>query len=453
MKLSVKIFLGILIPSLISIFIISNLLINRYVDDTINLETEKAYQEFKNINNSIDGNSYSDSELKKILNDINPFLKRKNINLTYYRNDKKLYANNNLSIQDEKLLDASLDKYYSLIKKIDNNNILFISIKNGNDGVIIFNKNIDYIYESKNKLVTICFISSAILVLVILLIAYIISKTLTKPLYKITKEVEKISIGNYDINLSEGKNEVGTLAKSINIMSKEIKNRNDELVSMVENKQLFIDNLAHEMNTPLTSIYGYIELFEKANLDEEKRHKALTYMKTETKRIIDMQQKLLMLSYKEKKQIDKIELNLDKIFEQINIELSDKLKEKNITIKFINNIEKITGDELLISLALSNLIRNAINNSDSNTNILVTSYNKDRYCYISVKDKGYGISHEDITKILEPFYRVDKARSRKDGGAGLGLSIVKKIVDIHNGEILIESKIKEGSTFTLKIPV
>ena len=107
----------------------------------------------------------------------------------------------------------------------------------------------------------------------------------------------KLSKGDYKINLKESNSEFGKLAKSFNKMSKELEKRNNDLIESANNKQLFIDNLSHEMNTPLTSIQGYAELLQKANLTEEQKDKYLTYIQSESKRISDMYKKLLLLSY------------------------------------------------------------------------------------------------------------------------------------------------------------
>ena len=451
MKLSFKIFLGIFIPSMISIFIISYLLINKYTDSVIETESIKSYQIYKDFNNRFNGTLYEDDKIKNQLSSFSKYYD--NVDFSFYRDNEKVYSNHQIDITNDKLISVKGGNYNSLVDTYKNNHYLLIAIRNNSNDVFVFYKNINSTYKSINSVTKLCVFVSIGLLIFILAIAYVISKTITKPLKRISKEVTKVAGGDYDINLKEGKDEVGSLAKNINIMSKEIKNRNDDLVSLLDSKQLFIDNLSHEMNTPLTSIYGYVELMQKANLDDEKKYKALDYMKNETKRIMDMQKKLLMLSYKENTTIDKNNINLDNIYEQLNIELSDRLSSKNISISFNNSINNFVGDELLISLAISNLIRNAINNSSNNTSISVTSYTKDNYNYICVKDQGCGIKKEDIDKIVEPFYRVDKARSRKDGGAGLGLSIVKKIMNIHNGELLIESEINVGSTFILKFPL
>ena len=169
----------------------------------------------------------------------------------------------------------------------------------------------------------------------------------------------------------------------------------------------------------------------------------------ETKRISEMYKKLLVISYKENNKIDKNKIKLDELIDEVIRELDSKLSEHNIKVNIQNNLSHVYGDKLLISLALSNLIRNAINASEDNSIIIIRSYHENNKSYICVIDTGSGIEEEQIAKIVEPFYRVDKARSRKNGGAGLGLSIVTRVMQLHNGSLKIKSKLGEGSTFIL----
>jgi len=449
MKLSVKIFLSILIPSMISVFIISYILINKYSNSVFEFETEKSYQEYKDFNNRFTTSSYSDEELKDNLSKTS--ILNEDLDFSCYRNNNKLYSTNNINKNLNDLINVEKNSYNSLIISENGKHYLLISLRNNDKDVFVFYKNINYVYKNIYNLSSLCITISGLLVILILFVAYTISKTITRPLKNITREVNKIAKGNYDISLEEGKDEVGILSSNINIMSKEIKNRNNELIDLVDSKQLFIDNLSHEMNTPLTSIYGYTELFEKANLNDEQKQMAISYIKKETKRINEMYKKLLMLSYKENNKTEINKIFTAKLFEDLNIELKNKLEEKNISINYNSNIDYIMGDEMLISVALSNLIRNAINNSEINKHIDVNIYSDDTSNYIEVRDQGCGISSEDINKIIEPFYRVDKARSRNQGGAGLGLSIVKRVANLHNGELIIKSEIGVGSKFIIKI--
>jgi signal transduction histidine kinase len=264
--------------------------------------------------------------------------------------------------------------------------------------------------------------------------------------------MEKLSKGDYKINLKESNSEFGKLAKSFNKMSKELEKRNNDLIESANNKQLFIDNLSHEMNTPLTSIQGYAELLQKANLTEEQKDKYLTYIQSESKRISDMYKKLLLLSYKKNADLDFKNVNISNVFSEIYKSQKNRLDSKNIDLIINNQLENIYGDETLIIMCVSNLVKNAINVSDVNSKIIINALKINDKKYIQVVDYGPGISKENIAKITEPFYRVDKVRSRKNGGAGLGLSICKSIMELHKGDLKIESDIGKGSIFILEFP-
>lgn len=227
---------------------------------------------------------------------------------------------------------------------------------------------------------------------------------------------------------------------------------NDELVELINSKQVFIDNLAHEMNTPLTSILGYSELLEKANLNEEQKTKYLKYIQQETKRILDMYKKLLMLSYKKNVDFEKNDIDMEKVFNEIKDSMQNKLSENNIELIINNQLRYLYGDETLIIMCILNLIKNAINVSKKESKIIINAFEMNNKKYVQVVDQGPGISEENIKKITEPFYRVDKVRARKNGGAGLGLSICKSIMEMHKGDIKIESDLGKGSIFILEFP-
>ena len=450
MKLSKKILLGILFPSIVSVVVISYLLINRYMEKIVELETEKSFQEFYNMNSSLESYLSVENDIGT-LNNMTEYFNNKNIVVSYIKDNTLKYTNSNIKIDNNELYNTSKEEYKSLITKKDNNYYLSISLKN-NDNTIIYSKNINYIYNSRNQLIGMCLVTVFIIIIIIIFVAYILAKTLTKPLNNINREVKKIANGDYDISLNEGKDELGILSTNINIMSREIKSRNNELMSMIDSKQLFIDNLSHEMNTPLTSIYGYSKLLENAELNEEQKIKYLQYIQSETNRISDMYKKLLAISYKSNNNIDKQNIKLEDIFSELKIELDSKLNSKNIKLLIDNNIKEIYCDKMLVSLAISNLVRNAIEISEDNSNIEIKTYEDNNNKYIEVIDYGKGIEEEQISKIVEPFYRVDKARSRAHGGAGVGLSIVTKVMNLHNGKLDIKSKIGHGSTFILIFP-
>ncbi len=214
----------------------------------------------------------------------------------------------------------------------------------------------------------------------------------------------------------------------------------------------FVANVSHELKTPLTSIKGFAETLKFVK-DEETREKFLDIIDKEAERLSRLINDILVLSNIESNLIADInEFEPGLVIEEVLNIMRKSAINKNIKLEFQNNnSECILGDrDKFYQLGL-NLIENAIKYSkDTSGQVEVLSYSKDEYYCLRITDNGIGIPKEDISRIFERFYRVDK--SRKKGGTGLGLAIVKHIVKIFNGEINVKSEIGEGTTFEVKIP-
>ena len=448
MKLSLKIFLGICIPSIIVAMIISIIVINRNHETNIEAERQNLIQNLKSIERNL--NNVDESYGKQIIQLMSNNYSSKNIHIIYYYDTVEY--NNSESINPNMIDYSNVQnsEYYVEIKNIDNNHFSIATSKLDNNRYVTVEKNINEVFDKRKELIYNCIYIIAISMIIIAIIAYIISKTLTRPLERMKKEMTKLSKGDYNINLKEGHDEFGRLAKNFNNMSKELEKRNNELVEYANSKQIFIDNLSHEMNTPLTSIQGYAELMQKANLNEEQKQKYLKYIQDEGKRNQDMYKKLLLLSYKKNTDFEKKDIEMNKVFAEIEDTFKERINNAGMELIINNQLSTIYGDETLIIMSISNLIKNAMNVSDKNTKIMVNAFNMNNKKYVQVVDQGPGISEENIKKITEPFYRVDKVRSRKNGGAGLGLSICKSIMEMHGGKLIIESEIGKGSIFTLE---
>lgn len=451
MKLSFKIFLGICIPAIIVVVIISAIVIDKNHETNIDSERQAAVQNVKDIERNLN-NVSKDADIE-LINLVSPSYEKKLIYITYYSNGMLKYNNcEDIVIGYDEVSSVSGNNYVTNLAQINNNSYVYAYSKIDNDRYIIITRNINSVFQTRNELISNCIYIVAISVIAIGIIAYIISKTLTRPLEKMNKEMNKLSKGNYDIHLKEGHSEFGKLAKNFNGMSKELERRNNELIESANNKQLFIDNLSHEMNTPLTSIQGYAELMEKANLNDEQKSKYLRYIQDESKRIQDMYKKLLLLSYKKNSDFEKNNVDMSYVFAEIQSTLQERLDKAGVELIINNQLNYLYGDETLIIMSISNLIKNAINVSNPGSKIMVNAFELNGKKYIQVVDQGPGISKENIQKITEPFYRVDKVRSRKNGGAGLGLSICKSIMEMHGGELKIESELGKGSIFILEFP-
>lgn len=214
----------------------------------------------------------------------------------------------------------------------------------------------------------------------------------------------------------------------------------------------FIADASHELKTPISIIKGMSEILNRDDFDDiETQKEFLKQIEKETNRLETIVRDLLQLSKlsKENLILNKEHTSLPNILDRSISSLEFIAEEKGIQIvKDYRSYNEVNIDrELLLTLS-NNLINNAIKYSDDGV-IKVSTYDLENKVVMEVKDQGYGLSEEDQIKIFDRFYRVDKARSRDSGGSGLGLSIVKSIVDAHKGEIKVNSKLNEGSSFKI----
>lgn len=212
----------------------------------------------------------------------------------------------------------------------------------------------------------------------------------------------------------------------------------------------FVANVSHELKTPLTSIKGFAETLKYVQ-DDETREKFLNIIDKEAERLSRLINDILVLSNIESTISAQNNEFLPKpVIEDVINMVKDIAKNKDISLEFDNdNEELIWGDKDKFYQLTLNLVENAIKYSENSTKVKIKSYSKKGYYYLEVKDNGIGIPKEDLPRIFERFYRVDK--SRKKGGTGLGLAIVKHIVKTFNGEIDVKSTFGKGSTFKVKI--
>ncbi|TXC90186.1 HAMP domain-containing protein [Metabacillus litoralis] len=229
-----------------------------------------------------------------------------------------------------------------------------------------------------------------------------------------------------------------------------------ELKKLEQMRKDFVANVSHELKTPITSIKGFSEtLLDGALSDKQTAEYFLSIILKESDRLQSLIQDLLDLSKIEQQgfQLSVQNCDLKEIIEDIRIMLEGKAKEKEVdlTIRYPEGLVFIEGDIYRLKQIFINLISNALTYTPKEGSVAVTLENFNEYTMITVSDTGIGISTEEIPRIFERFYRVDRARSRNSGGTGLGLAIVKHLVEAHKGQISVQSKIGEGTTFSVKL--
>ena len=222
-------------------------------------------------------------------------------------------------------------------------------------------------------------------------------------------------------------------------------------IKRLENiRSQFVANVSHELKTPLTSIKGFAETLKFVE-DINTKNKFLDIIDKEAERLTNLINDILILSNIENNYRMKEEtFNPKEVIEDVINMVTPQMNNKNIEIEFISNeSKKLTGDRDKFFQMILNLVENAIKYSNNEANIKIKTYDVNDYTYIEVEDNGIGIPKDDLPRIFERFYRVDKSRAK--GGTGLGLAIVKHIVKMFNGEIFVKSTLNKGTKFTIKL--
>ncbi|KAA0768072.1 HAMP domain-containing sensor histidine kinase [Bacillus mycoides] len=337
-------------------------------------------------------------------------------------------------------------------------------------GVIKFEYSIENDINFYNEIKSL-FISTGCVVFILSFITgYFYFHRYVRVILKLKKDALNIRRGFYnDIILCKRNDELGELSEGIYYMSnqiekniKEIKEEHQkfkltlEKVKKLEKQQrVFIGNITHEFKTPLTVIKAYSDLLEMYSDDPNLLKDAKDNIAKETQRLYEMVEKVLYLSSLEKYdfELQTENLNMKEVLEEICSRMKGKAQKFNVSM--ITNIQSATilGDKESLVHIFTNLIDNGIKYNELNGRLCIKSYIKDKYVFIEVSDTGIGIPKEAKERIFEPFYTVNKDRSKKYGGIGLGLSIVKELIEKQNGVISLQDNEAKGTTFLISFPL
>ena len=307
---------------------------------------------------------------------------------------------------------------------------------------------------------------------------YVLMRWILRPLGELNAGVAKIAEGDYDWQIPcRGRDEIAELSEHVNEMSRTIQAQllalSEEKLryqSVSQKKQQLMDNLAHELRTPLTSIYGYAEYLMRAKATPEETYEGLTYIMDESRRLSRMGEMMLSMRLYEKEPGNLGAVSVERIAVHVEKMLMAMCQDKNVRIVRNCAVQEVYGDETMLVNLFRNLLENAIRaetsgqaNQPSGTEpegeegggvVEWEGCEEDGHAVFVVTDHGIGMDEEELARITEPFYRVDKARSRADGGAGLGLSLAEQIVRSCGGMLSFSSKKGEGTraTVILQLP-
>ena len=302
------------------------------------------------------------------------------------------------------------------------------------------------VYSNKADYKRNSFIISAVLALMGGVVTYFISGHALRPIREFSNKIEEVEAQNLaDSRIEENK------VKELNQLSISYNRMLTRLSDAFEVQRQFTANAAHELRTPLSLIQVQLDLYNAArhpgtDADTMQTIKMVT---EQNDRLNKMVKTLLDMSELQTVGRDEV-IAVDALVDEVLADLEPLAQEKNITL--VENCKNITmrGSDILIYRMVYNLVENAIKYNHVDGQVIVTAYQEENHVHLSVEDTGSGIPEELKERVFEPFFRVDKSRSRELGGVGLGLALVREIVRVHDGSITVRSNPSGGTVFELQ---
>ena len=341
----------------------------------------------------------------------------------------------------------SATEYYCTMK-IDcaieiNNNYYIVEVESDFTDVLLYEKEIWNVYRISVLLIS--------LVSGVLLFAF--SKKFTKPLSTLTRAARSITEGNYGktVECKSSADEIATLSSSFNTMSVAVKNAIDNVKLEVEKRETFIADFSHEMKTPLTAIIGYADMLRSYELDENELRTSANAVFKEGKRLENLSIQMLDLMVLKREMCQLETVSLEEVASTLRETLRFNRDKYGVKLEInLGDYSVLANKSLLLSL-LYNLADNAFKASTTGESVEIESKASEKGVTISVTDYGKGIPEDKLPWISEPFWREDKARSRKEGSIGLGLSICQEIAKQHHTKLNVKSTPCEKTIFSFNL--
>lgn len=300
--------------------------------------------------------------------------------------------------------------------------------------------------------VTRLFFISALIPLVLMFICiYVMTYRLTKPLKLMSKAAHALSRGDFSKRIPVmSDDEIGELAVSFNMMT-------NSLSRLEGMRKSFVANVSHELKTPMTTIGGFIDGILDGTIEPEKQHYYLNIVSNEVKRLSRLVQSMLSMSKLESGEfVLKPELfEFGELLCAIVVSQEQRIEKQNIDISGLDSLDNlsINADRDLIHQVIYNLVDNAIKFTPENGKIHFSLKRESKNLVFSITNSGVGIPQKDLPFIFDRFYKVDKSRSQEKNNTGLGLYIVKTIINAHSGSIAVKSRENEFTSFKITLPI
>lgn len=284
------------------------------------------------------------------------------------------------------------------------------------------------------------------------LVTFIVSKLLMRRIVSLTKVTRDISAGKLSKRASiKGSDEFTALSRDFNRMADNLEEKMNELKETAEKKELFIGAFSHELKTPLTSVIGYSDMLRRKKMSENQIHTCAEYIFAQGKRLEILSMRLLDLIVLRNQKTHFVPVYMETLFEEIAFIVGQRLTQSGIKLSCNMEHAVIALEPELMKTVFMNLIDNARKSINGDGQININGRWHEGIYIIRIQDTGKGMEKQELSKIMEAFYMVDKSRSKEQGGVGLGLTICDEILKLHGFEMALDSTVDIGTTVTIII--
>ena len=318
------------------------------------------------------------------------------------------------------------------------------------DTYIETTKDISAVFDSRSDMYSTYQTGMLMLSVLVGCVIWLIMFFVMRNLQKLSGATRQFARGKYDVRVHiRSGDEIGMLADDFNWMANEMNLQMERLQDEVKRQEEFTAAFAHELKTPLTSIIGYADTIRQMELSPEETDMCADYIYRQGKRLQSLSYKLLEMTMAGKQEIAWKEIHVPSLLQEVKKTVETVFSEHQITLQAEAREGVIYGDRDLLGSLFINLADNARKASEPGQTVTLVGEPVSGGYLIRVSDNGKGIPKEELSRITEAFYMVDKSRSRKEGGAGLGLALCRKIIDLHQGGWQIESEPGRGTTVSV----
>ncbi len=342
-------------------------------------------------------------------------------------------------------------------KKLATIYVPIFSNQNEYRGFIGIGRPVSYIEENINELRNTVFHAFFYATIATVIMSVLFSYFLVKRVNRLSKATQRVASGDYDIYIDHSnRDEIDRLSADFNVMTKSLSEWRKEVRHLEERRKTFMQDVAHEMRTPLTTINGLLEGLEYNVFDEEQEMRSIKLMSKETKRLIRLVNENLDYENIQSNRIilHKQSFPLDEVVTEISEQLATIAKDSNneIVVEETSNDIYVYADFDRFKQIIVNLVKNALQFTTNGT-VTITAKESKTHTEIMVEDNGIGMNEEQLTNIWDRYYKADPSRKNtKHGESGLGLPIVKQLMELHDGEVTVESELDVGTKILLRFP-